>query len=144
MGLLIEVFWALLMVGIPIGVFTLAIVWWALQRGHFRETLDIKALEREIKAMSKNNKKNKKEENPDLHPVQKQVDKIWWWFLRHCGFFHLYRCRGYRNYHHDHKFWWLYRISKTVGSGCHHQYAGRSINQLYYRHGLASLLDATY
>jgi hypothetical protein len=75
-GLLIEVFWALLMVGIPIGIFTLAIVWWALQRGHFQETLDIKALEREIKAMSKNNKKNKKEDKPDLHPVQKQWAKF--------------------------------------------------------------------
>ena len=76
MGFLIEVFWALLMVGIPIGVFTLGIVWWALQRGHFQETLDIKALEREIKAMSKSSKKNKKEDSPDLHPVQKQWAKF--------------------------------------------------------------------
>jgi hypothetical protein len=75
-GLLIEVFWALLMVGIPIGMFTLVIVWWALQRGHFQETLDIKALEREIKAMSKKNKKNKKEDKPDLHPVQKKWAKF--------------------------------------------------------------------
>jgi len=75
-GLLIEFFWALLMVGIPIGIFTLAIVWWALQRGHFQETLDIKALGREIKAMSKNKKKNKKEDKLDLHPVQKQWAKF--------------------------------------------------------------------
>lgn len=76
MGFLIEVFWALLMVGIPIGIFTLGIVWWVLQRGHFKETLDIKALEREIKAMSKRNKKNKEEDNPDLHPAQKQWAKF--------------------------------------------------------------------
>ena len=87
MGLLIEVFWALLMVGIPIGVFTLAIVWWALQRGHFQETLDIKALEREIKAMSKNNKKNKKEDKPDLHPVQKKWAKFGGGFYGIVAFF---------------------------------------------------------
>ena len=87
MGFLIEVFWALLMVGIPIGVFTLAIVWWALQRGHFQETLDIKALEREIKAMSKNNKKNKKEDKPDLHPVQKKWAKFGGGFYGIVAFF---------------------------------------------------------
>ena len=87
MGLLIEVFWALLMVGIPIGVFTLAIVWWALQRGHFQETLDIKALEREIKAMSKNNKKNKKKDKPDLHPVQKKWAKFGGGFYGIVAFF---------------------------------------------------------
>lgn len=87
MGLLIEVFWALLMVGIPIGVFTLAIVWWALQRGHFQETLDIKALEREIKAMSRNNKKNKKEDKPDLHPVQKKWAKFGGGFYGIVAFF---------------------------------------------------------
>jgi hypothetical protein len=77
-GFLIEVFWAVLMVGVPIAAFTLAIVWWALQQGHFRESLDTRALEREIKAMSKKNKKtrnNKKssvETRPDLHPLQKK------------------------------------------------------------------------
>ncbi len=87
MGLLIEVFWALLMVGIPIGVFTLAIVWWALQRGHFQETLDIKALDREIKAMSRNNKKNKKKDKPDLHPVQKKWAKFGGGFYGIVAFF---------------------------------------------------------
>ena len=59
MALLVEVFWALLMVGVPITVFTLAMVWWALQQGYFRESLDTKALGREMKAMSRNKKMNK-------------------------------------------------------------------------------------
>jgi hypothetical protein len=71
-GFLIEVFWAMLMVGIPIAAFTLAIVWWALQQGHFRETLDTRALQGEIKTMSKKNKKNKTKDHSDMHPVQKK------------------------------------------------------------------------
>jgi hypothetical protein len=73
---LIEIFWAVLMAGLPIAAFTLAIVWWALEQGHFRESLDIKALESEIKAMSKKKKKDKTEENPNLHLVQKQWAKF--------------------------------------------------------------------
>ena len=72
MGFLIEVIWALVLVGVPIALFTLAIVWWALQQGHFKETLDTKALEREIKALSRSNKKNKKEISAKQHPVQKK------------------------------------------------------------------------
>ena len=87
MGFLIEVFWALLMVGVPIGVFTLAIVWWTLRRGYFRESLDIKALEREIKVMSRSKKKNKKEDNPDLHPVQKKWAKFGGGFYGIVAFF---------------------------------------------------------
>ncbi|MBE9548330.1 MAG: hypothetical protein IMF09_02900 [Proteobacteria bacterium] len=58
MELLTEVFRAALTVGLPICVFTLAMVWWALHRGHFQETGDFKGLELEIKSMSKNGKKN--------------------------------------------------------------------------------------
>ena len=76
MEFLIEVFWALFLVGVPIGVFTLALVWWALQGGHFKESLDTNALRREIKAMSGNskrkNKKANKEESRKLHPLQKK------------------------------------------------------------------------
>ena len=57
---LIEIFWALLMAGLPIAIFTLAIVWWALEGGHFKELADSKSLEDEIKAFSKNLKKDKK------------------------------------------------------------------------------------
>ena len=62
MGFLIEVFWALLLVGVPVGIFTLALFWWALQGGHFKESLDSNALRREIKAMSGRKKKKTKED----------------------------------------------------------------------------------
>lgn len=78
-----EVFWALLMVGVPVGVFTLALVWWMLQGGHFKESLDTNALQREIKAMSKSKRKKKKEkeqgikeEDRVLHPLQKKWAKF--------------------------------------------------------------------
>ena len=90
MGFLIEVFWALLMVGLPIAAFTLAIVWWALQRGHFKETLDTRALGREIKNFSRKNKKNKKNKtgNTDtLHPVQKKWAKFGGGFYGIVAFF---------------------------------------------------------
>ena len=87
MGLLVEVFWAFLMAGVPIGVFTLAIVSWALQKGYLQETLDIKALGREIKAMSKNRKKDKKEPEIQLHPVQKKWAKFGGGFYGIVAFF---------------------------------------------------------
>lgn len=72
MYFLIEVIWALALVGVPIALFTLAIVWWALQRGFFKETLDTRALGREIKGLSRKNKKNKTEASAKQHPVQKE------------------------------------------------------------------------
>ena len=86
-GLLGEVFWAFLMAGVPIGAFTLAIVWRALQKGHFQETLDIKALEGEINAMSKSNKKKKKGDDDKLHPVQKKWAKFGGGFYGIVAFF---------------------------------------------------------
>jgi hypothetical protein len=59
-GFLVEFFWALLMAGLPIAIFTLAIVWWALEGKHFKELTDSKSLENEIKAFSKNLKVEKK------------------------------------------------------------------------------------
>lgn len=76
MGFLSELFWALFMVGIPIGVFTLALVWWALKGGHFKESLDTGALEREIKTMAwsdkKRNKKGLEQASGTAHPLQKK------------------------------------------------------------------------
>jgi hypothetical protein len=75
-GFLIEIFWALLMVGLPIGIFTLALVYWALQRGQFKESSDMKSLERELKAMSKSDKKKRKDSSEkdaeNLHPLQRK------------------------------------------------------------------------
>ena len=61
MEFLIEVIWASLMVGLPLAAFTLAMVWWALKRGFFQEISDTRALGREMKGMSKNLKKSRKE-----------------------------------------------------------------------------------
>jgi hypothetical protein len=90
-GFLIEVFWAILMVGAPIAVFTLALVYFALLRGSFSESLDTKALQREIKAMSKKNKgKNKealKENAVEAHPLQKKWAKFGGGFYGIVAFF---------------------------------------------------------
>jgi len=90
---LIEVLWASLMAGVPIAVFTLAIVGWSLQQGHFKETLDTKALGREMKAMSRNHKKGKKdrkekkEGSGGQHPLQKKWAKFGGGFYGIVAFF---------------------------------------------------------
>ena len=76
MEFVIEVFWALLMVGTPIAVFTLVLVWWALQRGHLQEGLDTKALGREMKAMSKSHKKKNKEGQASQHGPDQPLDQF--------------------------------------------------------------------
>lgn len=87
MGFLIEVFWALLMAGVPIAVFTLALVWWSLHGGHFKETLDSKALEREMQALGKKNKKGKTENPVSQHPLQKKWAKFGGGFYGIVAFF---------------------------------------------------------
>jgi len=89
MGFVIEVFWAMLIVGVPIGAFTLAMVWWSLQRGHLKESLDIKALQREMKSLSKSKKKKNKEGNADAvqHPLQKKWMKFGGGFYGIVAFF---------------------------------------------------------
>ena len=87
MEFLIEVFWAVLMVGVPIAVFTLAIVGWSLQRGHFKEILDSKALGREMKAVSRNYRKYKKEGSGKQHPLQKKWGKFGGGFYGIVAFF---------------------------------------------------------
>ena len=89
MGLIIEVFWAVLMVGMPVAAFTLAMVWFALQRGYLQESLDAKALRLEIKTLSKNNKKIRKEGGkvPNQHPLQKKWMKFGGGFYGIVAFF---------------------------------------------------------
>jgi hypothetical protein len=70
--LLVEVFQALLMAGVPIGLFTLALVWWALRGGHFTESSDRKALEREMEAMKKARQDKAEKDAPKQHPLQKK------------------------------------------------------------------------
>ena len=90
-GFLIEVIWAMLLVGVPIAIFTLALVYWVLLRGSFSESLDTRALQREIKAMSKKNKgKNKealKENAVEVHPLQKKWAKFGGGFYGIVAFF---------------------------------------------------------
>lgn len=91
MEFLTEFLWALLLVGVPIGVFTLALVWWALKGGYFKESQDTNALKREMKAMSRSGKeKNKdgvKEESRQLHPLQKKWAKFGGGFYGIVAFF---------------------------------------------------------
>ena len=94
MGLLSDIFWALIMVGLPIAAFTMAIVWWGFQKGAFRESMDTRALGREISAMKKNNKKAKKapaketsSEQRELHFVQKKWAKFGGGFYGIVGLF---------------------------------------------------------
>lgn len=73
MDILIEALWALALVGLPIGLFTLAIVWWGMHNGHFLDTNNRKELERELKAMSK---ENKDPENKNQGLIQKKWAKF--------------------------------------------------------------------
>lgn len=91
MGFLIEVFWALFLVGVPIGIFTLALVWWSLQGGHFKESTDTDALMREIKTLTgkrkKKSKKDKEQGARELHPLQKKWAKFGGGFYGIVAFF---------------------------------------------------------
>ncbi len=94
MEFLIEVVWATLLVGVPVGAFTLALVWWALQGGHLKESTNTNALMREMKAMARSDKKNKKDKKNDaewkkenLHPLRKKWAKFGGGFYGIVAFF---------------------------------------------------------
>ena len=81
MRFFIEVFWAMLLVGLPICAFTMALVYWVIRGTHSRGPLDSDALRLKIMAVTQRNKKNKKnkknkdaakEEEKALHPLQKK------------------------------------------------------------------------
>lgn len=61
MGWIKELLWAIGMVGIPVAVITLAIVWWAMRNGHLAGETDGKAVELKLKALNKKKKKSKGE-----------------------------------------------------------------------------------
>jgi len=79
------------MVGVPIAVFTVALVYWALRHGSFSESMDTKALQREIKAMSQKKKgKDKgalKSDAVGVHPLQKKWAKFGGGFYGIVAFF---------------------------------------------------------
>ncbi len=66
MEILTEALRALIIAGLPVCLLTLAMVWWALHRGHFLETNSIKALKHEIKTMSKSKKDQAENKTHDL------------------------------------------------------------------------------
>lgn len=74
-GILTEAIQALVFVGLPIGLFTLAMVWWGLHRGHIQNTDNFKELEREIESMTKNIDPEK--EKPKLQKNSDFIHKKW-------------------------------------------------------------------
>lgn len=67
MDLLKDVLWALMMVTIPVGLFTLAVAWWALRNGHLADVEDSKAIGLGLKAMSKAKVKAKDDKRTLIH-----------------------------------------------------------------------------
>ena len=88
-----EVFWALLLVGLPIGAFTMALVYWVLRGTHSRGPLDSGVLRREIMTVTQRKKKNRKNKGADkeeekvLHPLQKKWTKFGGGFYGIVAFF---------------------------------------------------------
>lgn len=96
MEFVIDLFWAMLLAGVPFGLFTLALVWWALRHGLLKEYLDPAALKREMKAMSRNHRKQRKDRKKGKapksgqegqHPLQKKWAKFGGGFYGVAAFF---------------------------------------------------------
>ena len=87
MEFLIDLFKALLLAGVPVAVFTLVLVRWALNRGYFQETSNTRALGREMKAMRKSRKKGNGSEQAPQHPLQKKWAKFGGGFYGIMAFF---------------------------------------------------------
>ena len=81
MDVLKELLWALLILGLPLLVLTLAMVFWALQRGIVETTDGVDALSKEIEAFGKARKKQKKK--PAMNPLHHK------WFEFGGGFYGL-------------------------------------------------------
>jgi len=90
---LVEIFWALLLVGVPVCAFTVALVFWVLKGTHFKKSLDPIALRRDINALTQSKKKKKKDKDADkeeaktLHPLQKKWSKFGGGFYGIVAFF---------------------------------------------------------
>ena len=73
MDFVVEVLSAVLLVGLPTGLFTLALVWWTLRGGHLEESDDSKSLKAQIKAISKS---KSKAGSPPQSLLQKKLAKF--------------------------------------------------------------------
>jgi len=87
--MIIEAIWAVVLVGVPITSFTLAIVWWGLRNGHFKEINDHKELGRELKKMAKGKTKSENENSENNKPdlIQKKWSKFGGGFYGIVAFF---------------------------------------------------------
>jgi len=83
-ALLKEAIWALALVGVPIGLFTLAIAWWAMRNGHLQDADDSKAIGLALKAMSK---KKVEPENDNRDLISKKWTKFGGGFYGIVAFF---------------------------------------------------------
>jgi hypothetical protein len=70
-------------VALPIGALSFAMVWWALLRGYLKDTSGVDALRKEIKALTKEKSRNKKEKKP-----QAKTDPVHDKWLRFGGGFY--------------------------------------------------------
>lgn len=70
MDFVIEAIRAVVLVGVPICLFTVALVWWGIRKGYFLETDDGQSIKSQIKAMGK------KKRTKDQHP-QSLLQKKW-------------------------------------------------------------------
>ena len=84
MALLKEAIWALALVGVPIGLFTLAIAWWAMRKGHLQGAEDGKAIGLALKAMGK---EKVKPENDNRDLISKKWAKFGGGFYGIVAFF---------------------------------------------------------
>jgi nitrogen fixation-related uncharacterized protein len=73
-SLIIEALWALVLVGIPIGLFTLAIAWWAMRNGHLDDVNDSKEIALSLKNMTKAKAKAKDKSGKDERNI---IHKKW-------------------------------------------------------------------
>lgn len=66
-----ELFKAAFLAGIPVGVTSFALVWWALRSDYLTSTTSLKALEKEVSLLSKANSNKKKKKKQDLPEPRK-------------------------------------------------------------------------
>lgn len=81
--LLKDLFWASLMLGLPMVVLTFCMVWWALHRGIVESKDCVDDLRKEIDAFGKQRKKQKEKDRDRINPVHGK------WFSFGGGFYGL-------------------------------------------------------
>lgn len=69
-----ELFKAVFLAGLPVGIASYLLVWWAIRSQYLQPTTDLKKLEKEVSRLSKSKKKKKKDSDPGapaarLNPV---------------------------------------------------------------------------